>query len=1023
MRASLQLSITGFLALIIGASAFAVATGASAAELRSGTYVGELASSTPTNLSPSGGGTVEYPVEPIALTWDAVPGADNYEVEVVPDASGYCDTSSAFDPDIIVAMTTTQDTGFLPNMFEDKSGKKIASGDYCWHVRAANDGATPGEWSPAARFSVTRTVVPINLRFYNDHDGSVPRTPADSDFAAGSKVTRNSGYLSWDPVAGAKTYDVQVATSQSFAGTSLRLWVNNQVSTNVMLPQMYDEDSYYWRVRSSGGPWSAPHPFQVRRFNSTWLQSSNKYPAYNALTNDYKVGWDPVPGASYYEVQATTTASCFWDNADPTNAPAPWGANGLYDASECRLSSDQPTDVTTINNWATARMLISDQVRANIAADCSDDESTCAHDLPVSTNPVFWRVRPVWKRTAAHETYWNLDSDRIMYGAWLQDSAVPRPNMFRVERASTYDSVAALHARCTETPDTNPITSNECLRLKPGGMSASKQSEKDSTTLQLPVLEWSAVDGRGTATGPGSYWVQVARDPFFNKIVHEVQGQKSALSIPELSYSMPKGLPDDEDGYWWRVVPCQSLDSSSHCDRYYYEGASGLSFRAGGPYYDGAEPQTFRKNVEMTTAVSSTGNATPLLSVAGANAATPDDWSRGVQGAEYYQFEISRSPVFAEVVEQGPRINLIDTSVPRIQPHFKTDGTKSAQLAGGRWYWRARGVDHNDVAGGWSATSQFQVGLAAPRVTGGNGAIGAGVVGTWEPVNGATSYVVEYGTSANFSGSTTKVVTGQLAFRIPSTLLGTVYWRVRAETSGQDLDETGTSTKDVSVAGTWSAVNSSTIVPQTRLRYGTSTETAKAGSKVTFQGQLSVSGSNVNGQTVQLQRKTTACNGAGSYVTIAKGRTTGDGTASMAAAVLQNACYRFTHAGSTALYSAPFAVNVTPVFKAKVTKRKLSRGTKSCIKMQSNRVVNGVLTFQYKKATKGAKWTTIQSGRIRNFKKAKTLCFKIPVAGKLTVSAAFSGMNHPTGKWSQYADTTVPLGKFVVNNVWVKKKR
>jgi hypothetical protein len=1034
MRASLQHTITGLLALLTGALVFAFASGASATELRDGSYMGELASSVPTNLSPLGGGTVEYPVQPIALTWDAVPGANNYEVEIASDANGICDTQSAFSK--TVAATKTHDTGYVPDMVSEKSGKDIVTGDYCWHVRAVADTPadgsaaadstdSPGEWSTAARFSVVRTIVPTNLRFYNDTDGQVPRTPADSDYATGSSSSRNSGYLHWDAVPGATGYDVQVSHSASFNVSVIS--TDGNTSTDIVLPWLADEDSYYWHVRAAGGPWSATSSFKIQRFSSTWLNNTSKYPAYNAATNDYLVGWNPVPGASYYEVQATTSANCFWERDQAIVSVA-----YADQANGCRISSTDVEHNTTVNNWASARTLIDDVTRVNVANTCVvpasspavDDESLCTKDYP---STVFWRVRPIWQTLGAHESLWGTVADQTMYGAWLQDDTLPRPNMFHPTRAVAYDSVAATDNRCSETPDNNPIAGNNCLHLIPGTVSPSDASTS-STTLQLPLLKWGAVDGSGSNTGPGGYRIQIAHDPFFNDVVvNEPLPTRTSISTPELSFSPRTSLPDDEDGYWWRVIPCESAGADMLCNDYYYSGAPGLSSAANvfgaNAYSDGAEPQVFTKHVVSTTKVSDMGDTAPLLSIASAGASTAADWSRGIQGSEYYQFQISRTPTFATVGQSTPGPDTIDTSQPRIQPYFKGSTAARERLAGGRWYWRARGVDHNGIPGGWSDTSQFNVTLEAPVVTGGNGAMGAGVVGTWDPVRGATSYRVEYSTSANFSGTVTTVNTSQLGFRVPSDQLGVVYWRVRGEGSASDLVNAAvTPTK---LIGAWSSVASANIVPQTRLRYGTSVTTAKAGAKVTFEGQLSVNGGNVNGQIVQLQRKTTSCDASGSYVTIAKGKTVGDGRASIPAKVLQNACYRLTYAGASALYSAPFAVNVKPVIKAKIAKkkRKLSRGTKSCVKFGSNRVLNGTVTFEFKRKVKGASWTKISSGRIYKFKKAKYLCFRINGSGSMTLRATFSNMAHPTGHWSQYADTTISLGSFKVNNVWVKKSK
>ena len=221
--------------------------------------------SAPNLYAPANGSTLAS--TSMNLQWSSVTSATSYTVQVSTDKNF---GSTAYNPTVTGTSTSWTAT---------------AGGTYYWRV-CANAGSVAGTWS-----SVWSFIVPTPL------PAPVLTAPGN-----GSSVTVPINFQ-WQAVTGATYYDLQVATSTAFnapltfeQGTS-----NTNLSWSGAVP-----GTYYWRVMgysgTTPGTWSDPWSFTIPAGAPTLVS-----PVGGAtVTPPISFQWQTVPGASYYQVQAST---------------------------------------------------------------------------------------------------------------------------------------------------------------------------------------------------------------------------------------------------------------------------------------------------------------------------------------------------------------------------------------------------------------------------------------------------------------------------------------------------------------------------------------------------------------------------------------------------------------------------------------------------------------------------------------------------------------------------------------------
>jgi hypothetical protein len=133
------------------------------------------------------------------FSWDAVPGAASYEVEVNPSADFAVGSRVCCDEEAVG--TSLSPLRLLPN------------NDYFWRVRAIDVDGNAGIWTLGPRFhkgfdDVAPTIPALHMR-----DNAADTAPP---VGASGLPTTDSPVVAWNPVAGASSYTVTVAPWEGF---------------------------------------------------------------------------------------------------------------------------------------------------------------------------------------------------------------------------------------------------------------------------------------------------------------------------------------------------------------------------------------------------------------------------------------------------------------------------------------------------------------------------------------------------------------------------------------------------------------------------------------------------------------------------------------------------------------------------------------------------------------------------------------------------------------------------------------
>ena len=248
----------------------------------------------PTNVAISPGQQVLPPVTPPIITWDAVPGAVSYEVEMDAEGDGV--------GGVVREVRSTRYVWSDPQGVGEREGTE----DYFVRVRAKFEHQLQSDWTAYSPYNVTQLP---SVKSETCSPGLVCAPHPQSGVRASTTV--QDVVFDWDPVKGAKEYEIWVALDPDF---------NNQIdkrrilSTRYSPPTTYKNNTYYWKIRSynaAGEP--TPWPAAPSVFERRWPMSpSLVYPPVAntpAVGDDIYYQWTPVRHATRYALEIGSDSS------------------------------------------------------------------------------------------------------------------------------------------------------------------------------------------------------------------------------------------------------------------------------------------------------------------------------------------------------------------------------------------------------------------------------------------------------------------------------------------------------------------------------------------------------------------------------------------------------------------------------------------------------------------------------------------------------------------------------------------
>ena len=730
-------------------------------------------------LSPPDGSTATDTTP--ALSWNAVPGAAGYEVQIADSEAGLASAQSVE----VSAASYTPSTALTNNQ------------THYWRVRAKDGDGQHGAWSAINSLSVNWGAVS-------------GLSPPD-----GSTATDTTPALSWNAVSGAAGYEVQIAAST--VGLASAQAVEVSAASYTPSTGLTNNQTHYWRVRAKDGDgqhgaWSAINSLSVNWGTVSGLSPSSTTDTTPALS------WNAVPGAAGYEVQIADSEggvanSVAIDVTDASYTPATaltnlqthywrvrakdgdgqhgaWSAINSLSVNWGTVTGLSPSDGSTTTDTTPAFSWNAVPGAAGYEVQIADSEAGLASAQSVEAGGTSYTPTTALTNNTTH--HWRVrakDGDG-QYGTWsaVQSLAVNIGAVSGLSPSSTTDTTPALSwnavpgaagyelqiagseaglasAQAVEvsaasyTPTTaltNLQTHYWRVRAKDGDGQHGAWSAINSLSLN-----WGAVSGLSpsstTDTTPALSWNAVPGAAGYEVQIADSEGgvaNSVAIDVTDASYTPATALTNLQTHYW--RVRAEDGD---------------------GQYGTWSAVQSLAVNIGAVSGLSPSDGST-------ATTTTPALSWNAVPGAAGYEVQIADSE---GGVANSVAIDVTDASY--------TPATALTNLQ--THYWRVRAEDGDGQYGTWSAINSLSVnwgtvsGLSPSSTTDTTPAL------SWNAVPGAAGYEVQIADSEGGVANSVAIDVTDASYTPATALtnLQTHYWRVRAEDGDGQY-------------GTWSAVQS-----------------------------------------------------------------------------------------------------------------------------------------------------------------------------------------------------------------------
>jgi hypothetical protein len=733
--------------------------------------------------SPADGDTVSFP-EPLVLNWDPTPYAQRYHVILAHD-SGLTSIVSDLDD-----TSATGGTEWAP--------QQLAPGTYYWEVWPIDAAGHEGQGSGVSSFTWDSPSAASNLQV--------------TDLSSDPQVF--DPLFSWDAVGGAKGYELEINPAADFSSGSKICCSGTIYSTSYAPTTVLENNTFYWRVRpidvsgtagdwTEGSQFTAQYDVDVPAVTNLRMITTDGSDLAGTDTTAPIVAWDPVPGASYYEVNVTVFTGGICD----------WGSTGQWN------SKTASTYWTPLGNGLSA------------SKPYSGGPSVATDSTGLTINGDYCvRVRADRDRAAGNVS---------VFGAYtyLNGGAT---------QSFTFTGFA-LGGSCSPSCNAGYLGDDDSLLPLEG-----------VTTPRLPLFTWAPLSGKG------GYFVIVAKDASFTNIV-DYAWTKIPAYAPRTG-SAARTYTDESTSYYWAVLPATSASGTGAVGNPLLASAHDFIKASVPPVQeapaDGAlgvdGPVQFQwdltegarkfhivvddSNTFSSPIIDTTTDATSYISYAGLPQGTlywkvqaQDENTTGLNWSPIHSF--THTLAAPTVVPTGPGIN--PASGPDI-PSWRwnpVDGAVKYELEA-KWE-RTPGTitsqTFQTTSTAWTATSMTGVGLfqwrvhalyptatsttvkgvdtgwqsfvrTIPAPTGLASDIASTVTGTtrvlttWNPRLGAKQYKVEFSTTNSFATpfETATIQNAAFAPTMYSAVQygngGTIYWRVAAVDADGNTGSWATST-------------------------------------------------------------------------------------------------------------------------------------------------------------------------------------------------------------------------------------
>jgi hypothetical protein len=226
------------------------------------------------------------PSDALILRWAPMAGAAQYAVTIAADPVLTTVITSGGNPE------TIDGTAYTVN-------GDVPDGTYFWSVTPLDAQGHKGLPSPVRSFIV--------------HWNASAGTPTVTDLSPDPELM--DPLFSWGIVLGASSYEVEISTSADFAPGSKVVGLSTS-ATSISPTGLFQDNTYYWRVRpydasNHAGPWTLGTPF-TKTFDNVPpvvapavknIRMRNMSDVGSTSSITPVIQWDPVMGASYYQIE------------------------------------------------------------------------------------------------------------------------------------------------------------------------------------------------------------------------------------------------------------------------------------------------------------------------------------------------------------------------------------------------------------------------------------------------------------------------------------------------------------------------------------------------------------------------------------------------------------------------------------------------------------------------------------------------------------------------------------------------